>query len=265
MAYDPYDERGQGPTPPADDDGWGDFDTSWESPQSGDFGGQDDFTPQDDGGGQGSFIPQDDDGWGSTSGFTDQQLQTTGPDEFTAPEVDIPQRFQPKQVKLSMKMVAVIILAICVVVALIFAFTDKIHFNKKPSTPNNPGTVETQQPQQGNQPQQNDGQNQQQGGNSQGNAGINSVTLVEIPDSTQLNYNGDILTANGKVANKLKYVQGHQVLYCINVTVAFGSQSQTISYYCNYSSFNAVKEGDIVVLNYQQVNDSYISVVSISK
>lgn len=261
----------QGGQGPVEDDGWGDFEQDWGTPtQSDDFGGgsgQDDFAPQEFGQPQGSFIPQEDDGWGSTSGMEDHSMQATQND-FASSEANIQQsRFQPKQFKFSMKTVAFIILGVCIVAALLFVGLDKIHFTKKqPSQPNNPSPAQTQTS--GNQGQQG-GQQEQPGGTPSGGqvdtSNINSVTLVEIPPSTSLDYNGDVLTANGQVINKLKYVQGHQVLYCINVEVAFGSASQTISYYCNYSSFNAVKEGDIVILNYQQVNDTYISVVSISK
>lgn len=242
---------------------WGDGQDSWGD-------GQDDSTPQ--GGGapqqQGSFIPQDDAGWGSTSGVEDQQFAQPNVNDFAQSDTstDI-QEFQPRRVNLSMKKVAFIILIVGVLAALLFLGLDKIHFTKKPQQPsqtNNPPVSQGNTNNQGGQT----GQNTQTpsanpGGEQKPN--VDSVTLVEIPETMALDYNSDVLEANGKVINKLKYVQGHQVLYCINIGVAVGSSSETVSYYCNYSSFNAVKEGDIVILTYQQVNDTYISVISISK
>lgn len=261
-------------------DDWGDSGDDWGVPTP-----SDDFTPEQGGfpaqsGGfeapQGSFIQPDDDGWGSTSGVDESAIQPSNPNDFASSEAGI-QEFQPRRFNLSMKKVAFIVLVAGVLAALLFLGLDKIHIGRKtPSQSNSPPTQQTQQGQQSNQSQnQNQGGNQQSqqepsGGSqtdqpSQNTPVVDGVTLIEIPDTMTLDYNGDILEANGKVINKLKYVQGHQVLYCINIGVAVGSSSETVSYYCNYSSFNAVKEGDIVVLKYQQVNDSYISVISISK
>lgn len=273
--FDDWDlpQEGQGPVqePPLqgdDDDGWGSFgsDDDWGTPtqsddftpDQGDFSSQPGIQPGGQQIQQGGFIQQDEDGWGSTSGIDETTMGIQNPNDFASSEVNV-QEYQPKRLNLSMKKVALIILAACVVVALVFLGLDKIHITKKPSQPSS------------NQPQQsNSNQTQQQGvsnNTQQGstNTSVEGVTLIEIPDTVSLDYNGDIMEANGKVINKLKYVQSHQVLYCINIGVALGSSSETVSYYCNYSSYNAVKEGDIVVLRYQQVNDTYISVISISK
>lgn len=261
MARDEWDEFGSPQEPEDGGDDWGDY-GDWDTPAQPD--GSDEFL-QDQGGfqqpQQGGFIQQDADGWGSTSGIDDTQL-SQDPNDFAQSQPQV-QEVQPRNFNLSMKKVAVIIAVVCVLAALVFFGLDKIHFTKKTPTqqPN-----QQQQVQQGGNTQQE--QNNTGGDNTQSappQVDVNSVTLVEIPDTMQLDYNGDIFEINGTVLNKLKYVQQHQVLYCINVGIVFGSQQETISYYCNYSSFNAVNQGDIVILKYQQVNDSYISVLSISK
>lgn len=243
-----------------DDDGWGDFGGGWDAPsedssQGGESGLGSGFGSD---GGQGGFIQQDDDGWGRTSGVEEAPVpDAPNPNDFASSEAHI-QEFQPRQFNLSMKKVAVIIAVVGVLVALLFLGLDKIHF--KPKQPSSNPPVQTQQPV----------QDTNQGGSEANkptdtNTDVDSVTLVEIPESMKLDYNGDVLEMNAKVINKLKYVQGHQVLYCVNLGVAMGASSETVSYYCNLSSFNAVSVGDIVIIKYQQVNDSYISIMSISK
>lgn len=94
---------------------------------------------------------------------------------------------------------------------------------------------------------------------------INKSLLIEIPAETTLNYDGDVFTANGIVGAKQKYLYLNQVVYCVPITITIGDATQTVNYFCNYGSFSAVKEGDLVVVEYQQVADGYISVTAISK
>lgn len=253
------------------DDGWGSFksdDQASSSPQSDgwDTSTQDDFVSSEPEQSQGSFISQEDDGWGKTSGvdYNPQPQQPIVSTDYASSEVNTPD-FQPKKFNLGLKRVALIIAVLCLVLALVFLGLDKIHINKKPTSTQPSQTTPTQTSQTDTRTQDETGEQTPQTQPSTQPTNVDSVVLVEIPKDTHLDYNGDILTANGKVINKLKYVQAHQVLYCVNIGVAFGSTTETVSYYCNYSSFNAVSEGDIVVLTYQQVNDSYISILSISK
>jgi len=91
------------------------------------------------------------------------------------------------------------------------------------------------------------------------------IQLLEIPDTTSLNYSGDVYEANGAVAEKKKFLQGSQVVYCVVVNIAVGASTETVNYYCTYASFNAVSVGDVVVVSYQNVGGKLISVTSISK
>ena len=107
---------------------------------------------------------------------------------------------------------------------------DKIHIKK--NTSNNSAQqqqqVQQQQPQQQQpqqQPQQDSSstQTQQQEQSQQSSNVANDVgrvVLVEIPSSTTMNYATDVLTANGTVVSKTKYVQGNQILYCVSITIA---------------------------------------------
>lgn len=248
------------------DDEWGDSGGGGSDDEWGDQGGggwgsdEDEFAPQEEPQQQGGFISQDDDGWGNTSGVDETSMMPADQDSFVDSKVDL-QGYKPKQVKFGMKTVAFIILGLCVVVAVVFLSLDKIHLTPKPSGSNTGQQTQQQQPV-GDQGQ---GGGQQQGGGGYTSPDVSSVTMVQIPETMRLDYSGDILTANGQIHNKLKYVQGHQVLYCLNIVVAFGNATQTVSFYCSYSAFNQVKEGDIVVITYQQVNENYISVHTVEK
>lgn len=165
----------------------------------------------------------------------------------------------PIKTNFSTKSVAFIIAGVLVVLALVFLLLDNIHIKTKTTTSQETTTTTTQET------QTTTTNEQSTETNTTTTQSSSNAVLVEVPDSMSLNYSGDVLTTNGTVIAKLKYVQGHQVLYCIQINIAIGSSSETINYYCNYASFNAVSKGDVVVITYQQVEDSYISVNSISK
>lgn len=93
----------------------------------------------------------------------------------------------------------------------------------------------------------------------------NVLSIIEIPASTKLNYNGEIFESNAQVIKKIKYLDGHQVIYCIVLKIVAGSTSDEVKYYCNYSSFGAVNVGDLVFVKYQQPQDGYVSINEISK
>jgi hypothetical protein len=169
------------------------------------------------------------------------------------------QESQPVQTNLSTKKIAFILAGGLILIALLFMFIDKIHITKKDTTATQ--TTTTTQTATSTEASSNTTQSQ----STTTNVASGSVTLVEIPSSTSMSYSSDVLDANGVVSAKTKYVQGHQILYCITINVTFGSSSESINYYCNYSSYNAVSVGDVVVVTYQQVEDNYISVSAISK
>lgn len=238
------------------EDGWDEGQSQQDIPQNGGFVGQ----TQDDWGSWGNQGVQNqtaDNGFGN---FESQQ-------DYNSPV----QESVPKQFNFSTKTVALILAGILVVVALLFMGIDKIHIKKNTSSNQSQQQQQVQQQQPQQQQSQQDSsstQTQQQEQNQQNSNTANDagrVVLVEIPSSTTMNYATDVLTANGTVVSKTKYVQGNQILYCVSITIAFADSSSTVNYYCNYASYNQVSKGDLVVVTYQQVEDSYISINSISK
>ena len=179
---------------------------------------------------------------------------------------------QPIQTHFSTKTIAIIVAVVILGVALLLMGIDKIHLSKKPADTNTNTTTSTVQQQ-----QQDDASTQQsrntQSSNKQSEAlddsqntgALNSATLVEIPDSASMTYSNDTLKANGKVTDKKKYVQGKQIVYCVEITIAVGSSSETVNYYCTSATFNQVGIGDILIVNYVQVDDSYISITNVEK
>lgn len=228
----------------------------------------------------GSFIQPTQDDWGLEDDTPQQQPNDWG--SMEEPIQESPMQFDntgvqnmspiqevrpPRQVNLGKKTVGFILAGALVVLALVFMFFDGIKINKKPD--NQQQVQQTQQSQQQPSQQTPTQQAQQSQGNQSGGQNTNvasgSVTLIEIPNTTALNYSGDILETSGTVLTKTKYVQAHQVLYCITIRVAVGSSVEDINYYCNYASFNAVKVGDLLIIKYQQVDDNYISVNEVLK
>lgn len=174
----------------------------------------------------------------------------------------------PIQTHFSTKTIAIIVAVVILGIALLLMGIDKIHLSKKPADTNTNTTTSTVQQ------QQQDNASTQQSSNtqsdntsedSQSNNALNSATLVEIPDSASMTYSNDTLKANGKVTDKKKYVQGKQIVYCVEITIAVGSSSETVNYYCTSATFNQVGMGDILIVNYVQVDDSYISITNVEK
>lgn len=276
-------------------DDWGDNTSSQPSTENTQQSGNDDWGDWGDSGEQSQQESSSDgwDNWGSDSQQTDTQQswdnwgsptdQNKSGSNFIDDSQDVnqswssqPQDYQtqaptepPIQTHFSTKTIAIIVAVVILGIALLLMGIDKIHFSKKPADTNTNTTTSTVQQQ-----QQQDDSNSQQNSNtqsdntsedSQSNNALNSATLVEIPDSASMTYSNDTLKANGKVTDKKKYVQGKQIVYCVEITIAVGSSSETVNYYCTSATFNQIGKDDILIVNYVQVDDSYISITNVEK
>lgn len=277
-------------------DDWGDNTSSQPSTENTQQSG-DDWEDWGDSGNQSQQESSSDgwDDWGSDSQQTDTKQswdnwgsptdQNQSGSNFIDDSQDVnqswssqPQDYQtqsptepPIQMHFSTKTIAIIVAVVILGIALLLMGIDKIHFSKKPADTNTNTTTSTVQ-------QQQDDASTQQSSNTQSsntqsealddnqNTGaLNSATLVEIPDSASMTYSNDTLKTNGKVTDKKKYVQGKQIVYCVEITIAVGSSSETVNYYCTSATFNQVGMGDILIVNYVQVDDSYISITNVEK
>lgn len=250
-------------------DDWGDWGDSSNQEQS---TGDDDWGDWGDSSNTQQSNTTNSDSWNDWGNSTDQG-QPNG--SFIDSSQDVnqnwanqPQDYQtqpvaepPIQTHFSTKTIAIIVAGIILVIALLLMVIDKVHIGKKDTTTvtNNTTTVQQEQ-----QPTQNSNTtNHTRGSFSESN--LSSATLVEIPNSTSMTYSNDTLKANGKVTDKKKYVQGKQIVYCIEITIAVGSSSETVNYYCTSATFNQIGKGDILIVNYVQVEDSYISITNVEK
>ena len=230
-------------------DGWDDWDS--DTKQSCDNWG----SPTDQNQSGSNFIDDSQDvnqSWSSQP----QDYQTQAPTE------------PPIQTHFSTKTIAIIVAVVILGIALLLMGIDKIHLSKKPVDTNTNTTTSTVQQQQQDDvstQQSNNTQSDNTSEDSQSNNALNSATLVEIPDSASMIYSNDTLKANGKVTDKKKYVQGKQIVYCVEITIAVGSSSETVNYYCTSATFNQIGKGDILIVNYVQVDDSYISITNVEK
>lgn len=278
-------------------DGWDDWgdDTSSQSSNTNTQSSGDDWGDWSDSNNQAQSTGSDD-GWGDWGDNSNtQQSDTTGSDSwddwnsnatdqsqssgnFIDSSQDVnqswanqPQDYQtqpvaepPIQTHFSTKTIAIIVAGVILVIALLLMFVDKIHIGKKDTTTTTNTTTiqQEQQPTQSNTSSSNSSSNT---GGSSTESNLNSATLVEIPSSTSMTYSNDTLKANGKVTDKKKYVQGKQIVYCVEITIAVGSSSETVNYYCTSATFNQIGKGDILIVNYVQVEDSYISITNVEK
>lgn len=162
----------------------------------------------------------------------------------------------PKQFNFGIKTIGIIIAGLFLLVALILLILSNVKV--KPKQKNNPtvnNTVQTTS-----QIETEDDTIAPSKASSD-----NVLSMIEIPASTKLDYNGEVFESNAQVVKKIKYLEGHQVIYCIVLKIVAGSTSDEVKYYCNYSSFGAVSVGDLVFVKYQQPQDGYVSINEISK
>lgn len=275
-------------------DDWGDNTSSQPSTENTQQSGNDDWGDWGDSGEQSQQESSSDDwdDWGSDSQQTDTQQswdnwgsstdQSQSGSNFIDDSQDVnqswssqPQDYQaqaptesPIQTHFSTKTIAIIVAVVILGIALLLMGIDKIHLSKKPADTNTNTTTSTVQQQQqddASTQQSNNTQSDNTSEDSQSNNALNSATLVEIPDSASMTYSNDTLKANGKVTDKKKYVQGKQIVYCVEITIAVGSSSETVNYYCTSATFNQIGKGDILIVNYVQVDDSYISITNVEK
>lgn len=275
-------------------DDWGDNTSSQPSTENTQQSGNDDWEDWGDSGEQSQQESSSDDwdDWGSDSQQTDTQQswdnwgsptdQNQSGSNFIDDSQDVnqswssqPQDYQtqaptepPIQTHFSTKTIAIIVAVVILGIALLLMGIDKIHLSKKPADTNTNTTTSTVQQQQQDDvstQQSNNTQSDNTSEDSQSNNALNSATLVEIPDSASMTYSNDTLKANGKVTDKKKYVQGKQIVYCVEITIAVGSSSEIVNYYCTSATFNQIGKGDILIVNYVQVDDSYISITNVEK
>ncbi len=142
-----------------------------------------------------------------------------------------------KQYNFGYKTVGVIVAVILVLIALVVYIFSHMHVGGSGSTAS-------------------------RGSTNQAVTSSSNIELRGIPDTTKLDYTGEVLSIEGVVSSKSKFLINKQVVYCIKIDLAAAG---SVEYFCNYGSYDSVDEKDVVVVEYQQVQEGYISVNSVSK
>lgn len=173
-----------------------------------------------------------------------------------------------KDIKLGYTSVAIILISLLVVVLIVLGVLDRVSIVKKtpqPAQQVQQGVVEdtvseeTVENNKGNAEQSKDTQASTQT-LPQSNSG-----LTELPADTVMDYAGDVVKAKGVIHDKVKYISGDMVVYCIKINASIGGKSKVLDYYCGYNVFNSVSTGDEVTVDYQFVSRNCFSVNTISK
>lgn len=92
-----------------------------------------------------------------------------------------------------------------------------------------------------------------------------SEGLRELPADTVMDYAGAVVKSKGTIHDKVKYLSGDMVIYCLKINTSIGGKSQMVDYYCGYNVFSSVSTGDEVTIDYQLVSRNCFSVNTISK
>ena len=202
---------------------------------------------------------------------------------------DVPELEQPSQgFNFGYKTVGVVVAVGLILIAFVILFLSKLDLVKKPVDTPQPVQVQQEQQQlqqqqevqqetqvqqqetQIEEPQQETQVQQSQIDDTQSdNQGYSesqvSNGLVNIPDSTSLDYSSNTTQAQGVVSSLSRYLQDGQVIYCVNLDISIGTSTTPVHYYCGYNVYKQISVGDILNVEYQQVSDNCFSVCTISK
>lgn len=86
---------------------------------------------------------------------------------------------------------------------------------------------------------------------------------TEINESS-IDYSVDELHADGVVSKKKVYLTSEGTLvYCIDIDCKVDSEKRVLSYYCGYSAYANVEEGDLVLVKYKNLTGSTIMVTKV--
>lgn len=96
-------------------------------------------------------------------------------------------------------------------------------------------------------------------------AGVDTLSLKSVPDSTIVDYSGEITSTTGIVVAKAKYLQGSQMVYAVIINAEILGNKQEFYYYCGFDVYNGVQVSDLVQVNYQKVSKKCFSINSVTK
>lgn len=217
------------------DDTWSDTETSSDSEAS--TSDADDSwmenSEQDD--------PWSDENWEVTDNEQSNQKSANdwGNDEINTGQEQKEIKF--KNFSFNYKQASLIIAGICVFLALIVFGMSKIHF-----------VSNTQQ-------QQNVSK---EASDVESNA-TGSKALKYVPNTTNLNYDSNVITSSGKVTKKDKYLLGQQLIYDAVIEIPAGTDTISLHYYCSRDVFEQLYENTAVTVDYQVASDNYYSIKSV--
>lgn len=232
----------------------------WGSPDDTSSDNLDEYwNSQDDNSANGNFVENSDnteDYWGNQEQYVPNQDDYWDNQEQYVSNSDSEQDKKGNKTSFSPKIIAIILAGVFLVLALILFIISAIR-----SKPNNSGSdnqsvqLQTQQSTEVTSKNNNDNSNNKS----------SDYKMIEIPDSMNINYSGEVYDIEGTVLEKKRFKIGSQLMYDIKIHIVLGSDSETWNYYCGYNAYKGVSIGDNVVVSYQVPQEGYISINSVSK
>lgn len=88
------------------------------------------------------------------------------------------------------------------------------------------------------------------------------VGFYLVRDDSILDYTTTVIETKGTISNKSIYLDGTQLVYCLEITLD-EINSSVVKYYCTMKAYNMVEYGYRVNVSYQKVTESTFSVISV--
>ena len=93
----------------------------------------------------------------------------------------------------------------------------------------------------------------------------NNKVLKYIQNTSVLNLNSDIKYIDGRIVGKEMLLDGTQVVFKLSIDVGSITGGNPINYYCSYSVYLGVSNGDILEVSYMNPSESTITIVSATR
>ena len=187
---------------------------------------------------------EQDDGWSEVNDGWNEVDNENSSHDWGNDEINTGQEQRESNIhnfNFNYKQASLIIAGICVFLALIIFGMSKIHFVNNVTQQQNIS---------------------KEASNVESNA-TGSKTLKYVPNTTAMNYDSDVITSSGKIAEKDKYLLGQQLIYDLVIEIPAGTETLSLHYYCSQDIFDKMYENTAVTVDYQVASDNYYSIKSV--
>ncbi len=93
---------------------------------------------------------------------------------------------------------------------------------------------------------------------------VDTLNLIIVDDKVPIDYTSAFIEATGLVTSKQTYVIDNQVVYCLDISMTVGSETKQVRHFCNRKVYDAITNGTVVNVKFQQVDEHNVAVYDVT-